>query len=138
MKIEFDLTSMLEAINNTIVEAHRKTGEYQVEQLGKYFAADGTALSQPVNVTTENGAATVHVPLLSMLPPNAIRMKEVNMHLRVPVIRVVPGNGPETEGADAQDTIDKDYMADLHICYEGISATPTIEKISELLTRNML
>jgi len=139
-KPEFDFTLLLEAINSAIMEAHRNTEEHQVAQLRKYFAEDGTAVTQAVHVKGEDGTATVQVPLLSLLPPAAIRMKEVSLHLKVPVIRLAPKAGSETgktNVAAVRDASETDYLADLHICYEGIAAPATFERISELLTRSI-
>jgi|GEM_PF-2738438 len=135
MKVEFDFVPVMEAITDTIMQAHQRTEEHQIQQMRKYFAEDGTALSQPVNVKKDDAIQTFDVPLLSLVPPTAVQMKEVSVHLKVPVIKLIE-EGTE-ERANGTEKIDKDYMADLHITYEGIGAPAAFEKISELLTESI-
>lgn len=143
MKVEFDFVPVLDAITDTIMQAQKKTEEHQVELMKKYFHEDGTPVIQTVNVAGEKGKEKVKVPLMSMIPPTAVQMKEVSLRLKVPVIKLVEelseasGDETKSESTTGKTVIDKDYMADLHITYEGVSAPLAFQKITEILANSI-
>ncbi|MDX2362456.1 MAG: DUF2589 domain-containing protein [Crocinitomicaceae bacterium] len=133
MKVEFNFAPVMDAITETIMKAQEKTDEHQISQVQKFFAKDGSPISQTINVKREKGSEKMQVPLISLMPPTAVKMKEVSLHVKVPIMKFTddPVDGQISGEAES---LEKEYMADLHITYEGIAAPPAFTKISELLT----
>lgn len=76
---------LLQAIHNSVLRAQELTEEQHIHQLAKYFDEDGKPIIQEIQVPTLNpdddpdAMVTLKVPLMSLLPPSAIKIKRLKV-----------------------------------------------------------
>lgn len=88
------LDHLLEAIHQAVLKAQTLMDEQHMEQLHKYFDEKGKPIMHELKVPTldpeddPEQMVTLRIPLLSLLPPTALRMKEMKMNFPVVLGRV--------------------------------------------------
>lgn len=79
------LDTLLRAIHNAVIRAQEITEEQHILQLDKYFDEEGKPIVQELELPSMNPdaapgtSAIVKVPLLSLIPPTAIKIKELKV-----------------------------------------------------------
>lgn len=77
------LSDLVRGLQHSVNTAMEMIETRNVELLGRYFAPDGTPLSKRLNV---NGNTAIDVPLISVVNPSTINIKEVEMDFSVQIV----------------------------------------------------
>ena len=77
------LSDLVRGLQHSVNTAMEMIETRNVELLGRYFAPDGTPLSKRLNV---NGKTALDVPLISVVNPSTINIKEVEMDFSVQIV----------------------------------------------------
>lgn len=85
-----NLDDLLRAIHDAVLEAQIITEKQHIHQLQKYFnESDGTAKMLTINVPSmkqdaaDNDTEALHVPLITLVPPSAIKIKRMKVDFKV-------------------------------------------------------
>ena len=84
-----NLDDLLQAIHDAVIEAQTITEKQHIRQLQKYFNEDGTAQMLTIRVPSmkhdaaDNETETLHVPMITLVPPSAIRIKQMKVDFKV-------------------------------------------------------
>lgn len=77
------LSDLVRGLQHSVNTAMEMIETRNVELLGRYFAPDGTPLSRRLNI---NDNTSVDVPIISIVNPSTINIKEVEMDFSVQII----------------------------------------------------
>lgn len=83
------LDEILRAIHNAVLKAQQLTEQQHIRQLRSYFDDKGVARTMEIQVPCTDPAAkpgetvSLQVPLMSLVPPTAIKIKEMNVDFKV-------------------------------------------------------
>ncbi|MCG8577673.1 MAG: DUF2589 domain-containing protein [Flavobacteriales bacterium] len=101
---------LLQAIHNAALKAQELTEEQHIHQLGKYFDEEGKPITQELQVPTldpdddPEDMVTLQVPLMSLLPPSAIKIKELKVSFKAALGKIKlndeDGDGPKAPSID--------------------------------------
>ncbi len=84
-----NLDDLLQAIHDAVLEAQIITEKQHINQLQKYFNEDGTAQMLSIKVpsmnqnTPEGETQTLNIPLITLVPPTAIKIKRMKVDFKV-------------------------------------------------------
>lgn len=76
------LSDLIRGLQHSVNAAMEMVETRNVELLGRYFTQDGTPLSRRLNI---DGRTAVDVPLISIVNPSTINIKEVEMDFSVQI-----------------------------------------------------
>ncbi|TRX54847.1 DUF2589 domain-containing protein [Fulvivirga sp. M361] len=146
---------LLQAIHNAVLRAQELTEEQHIHQISKYFDDDGLPIIQEMQVPSldpdddPDNMVTLRVPLMSLLPPSAIKIKEMKVSFQVALgkIKISDGN-KEKEGMQASLDIDmggsggkfgKDQAkADIQITFEAGDPSESFLRINDHLIKSVV
>lgn len=77
------LSELVRGLQHSVNTAMEMIETRNVELLGRYFTPDGTPLSRRLNV---NSYTAVDVPIISIVNPSTINVKEVEMDFSVQIV----------------------------------------------------
>lgn len=77
------LSDLVRGLQHSVNTAMEMIETRNVELLGRYFAPDGTPLSKRLNI---NSNTSIDVPLISIVNPSTINIKEVEMDFSVQIV----------------------------------------------------
>ena len=104
---------LLQAIHNAALKAQELTEEQHIHQLAKYFDEAGNPIVQEIQVPSldpdddPENMVTLQVPLMSLLPPSAIKIKELKVDFEVGLGKIkIKDEDLNKEGVQASLDID--------------------------------
>ncbi len=77
------LSDLIRGLQHSVNTAMEMIETRNVELLGRYFSADGTPLSRRLNIDEHTA---VDVPIISIVNPSTINIKEVEMDFSVQIV----------------------------------------------------
>lgn len=77
------LSDLVRGLQHSVNTAMEMIETRNVELLGRYFSPDGKPLSKRLNI---NGNTAIDVPLISIVNPSTINIKEVEMEFSVQIV----------------------------------------------------
>lgn len=89
-----NLEDLLQAIHDAVLEAQIISEKQHINQLQKYFNEDGTAQMLTIKVpsmhpgSTAGETETLQVPLITLVPPSAIKIKRMKVDFKVGLGRI--------------------------------------------------
>lgn len=95
---------LLKAIHNSVLRAQELTEEQHIHQLAKYFDEDGLPIIQEIQVPTldpdddPDNMEVLKVPLMSLLPPSAIKIKTLKVAFQAALGKLSNTNGDKKGG----------------------------------------
>lgn len=107
---------LLQAIHNSVLKAQELTEEQHIKQLEKYFDDEGKPIMQKIQIPSldpdheEGQMVAIQVPLMSLLPPSAIKIKEMKVDFEIGLGKM---NINETDGLDDKETVQASLAVDL-------------------------
>jgi len=107
---------LLQAIHNSVLKAQELTEEQHIHQLRKYFDEEGKPIMQKILVPSldpdhePEEMVPIQVPLMSLLPPSAIKIKEMKVDFEIGLGKM---NTNEIDGLDNKETIQASLAVDL-------------------------
>lgn len=145
---------LLQAIHNAVLRAQELTEEQHIHQLDKYFDQDGKPLMQELQVPTldpdddPDTMVTIQVPLMSLLPPSAIKIKELKVSFKAALGKIKltdhDGDGPGAPSLD-MDTggggglFGKNQAtADIDITFESGDPSESFLRINDYLIKSVV
>lgn len=158
-----NLDDLLKAIHNSLIEAQRISEQQHISQLARYFEEDGTPIVQTIKVPdtspdAEEEYMDLKVPLISLIPPTALKIKNLAMKFKVGLrgfgTKEKPGSN-ETLGAASSShekpgsvEIDmggisgsffqpKNILADVEITFEGCEPAESFMRINDHLVKTI-
>lgn len=76
------LSDLIRGLQHAVNAAMEMVETRNVELLGRYFSPDGTPLTKRLNI---DGQTSIDVPLISIVTPSTINIKEVEMDFSVQI-----------------------------------------------------
>lgn len=145
---------LLQAIHNAVLRAQELTEEQHIHQLDKYFDEEGKPLIQEIQVPTldpdddPEALVTLQVPLMSLLPPSAIKIKELRVSFKAALGKIKisdeDGDGPQAPSLDI-DTggggglFGKNQStADIDITFESGDPSESFLRINDYLVKSVV
>ncbi|PIB35281.1 hypothetical protein BFP72_07650 [Reichenbachiella sp. 5M10] len=146
---------LLQAIHNAVLRAQELTEEQHIHQIGKYFDEEGKPIIQELQVPSldpdddPDNMVTLRVPLMSLLPPSAIKIKEMKVNFEVALgkIKIADAN-KEKEGMQATLDIDmggsggvfgkEQSKANIEITFESGDPSESFLRINDCLVKSVV
>ncbi len=145
---------LLQAIHNAVLRAQELTEEQHIHQLGKYFDDEGKPIIQELQVPTldpdddPDNMVTIKVPLMSLLPPSAIKIKELRVSFKAAMGKIKltdkDGDGPQAPSLDI-DTGGggglfgkSQATADIDITFEAGDPSESFLRINDYLIKSVV
>ncbi|WP_447637318.1 DUF2589 domain-containing protein [Flavobacterium microcysteis] len=143
---------LLQAIHNAALKAQEITEEQHIMQIAKYFDEDGKPLIQEIHVPTldpdddPDKMTTLRVPLLSLLPPSAIKIKELKLSFEVGLGKIKVDqsdskNGPSLDidmGGSGGLFGKKQATAKVDITFEAGDPSESFLRINDYLVKSVI
>lgn len=140
---------LLRSIHNAVLKAQELTEEQHIRQLDKYFDDRGKPIVQELEVPSlhpdkkPGETEVLQVPLLSLIPPSAIKIKEMKVSFRTRL-------GNSTGKDDKEDTLQIDInavgrdaaesmnMATVEITFAGSEPPESFLRINDHLVKSII
>ena len=149
------LDHLLRAIHEAVLSAQQSTEEQHIYQLEKYFDPDGNPIIKEILVPSlrmdaEEGAMDLlKIPLISLIPPTAIKIKEMRIQFQVGLnsgellgddgdSQGNPGNLPIDLGGSGGLFGSRQALADVEITFEGTNPAESFLRINDHLVKSIL
>lgn len=143
---------LLQAIHNAVLKAQEITEEQHIMQIAKYFDEDGKPIIQELHVPTldpdddPDKMSTLRVPLLSLLPPSAIKIKELRLSFKVGLGKIKVEqpdgkNGPSLDidmGGSGGIFGKKQAIAKVDIIFEAGDPSESFLRINDYLVKSVV
>jgi hypothetical protein len=143
---------LLQAIHNAALKAQEITEEQHIMQIAKYFDEDGKPIIQEIQVPTldpdddPETMTTLKVPLLSLLPPSAIKIKELKLSFKVGLGKIKVDqsdnkNGPSLDidmGGSGGIFGKKQATAKVDITFEAGDPSESFLRINDYLVKSVI
>ncbi len=141
------LDTLLRAIHNAVIRAQEITEEQHILQLDKYFDEGGKPIVQELELPSVHPDAAagateiVSVPLLALIPPTAIKIKELKVDFNTSLNMFDDG---VTEGVIAADMATRtipgreDSKAHVEITFVGADPAESFLRINDHLIKSIL
>ncbi|WP_433831254.1 DUF2589 domain-containing protein [Flavobacterium anhuiense] len=143
---------LLQAIHSAVLKAQELTEEQHIMQIAKYFDEDGKPIVQELYVPTldpdDDPAAmtTLTVPLLSLLPPSAIKIKELKLKFKVGLGKIKveqtdSKNGPSLDidmGGGGGIFGKRQATANVEITFEAGDPSESFLRINDYLVKSVV
>lgn len=148
------LDNLLRAIHEAVLHAQQSTEEQHIIQLEKYFDPDGRPIVKEILVPSlrmdaeEGEMDPINIPLISLIPPTAIKIKEMRVKFQVGL------NSSELLGKDGDDKsggalpIDmggsgglfgpRQALADVEITFEGTDPAESFLRVNDHLVKSII
>lgn len=114
------LSDLVRGLQHSVNTAMEMIETRNVELLGRYFSTDGTPLSKRLNV---NNKTAVDVPLISIVNPSTINIKEVEMDFSVQIVsselRKKQAQGGFKAGKETANFDNRLKRSNLEISFDG-------------------
>lgn len=146
---------LLQAIHHAVLRAQEFTEEQHINQLSKYFDEDGKPIIQEIQVPTidpdddPDNMVTLRIPLMSMLPPSSIKIKELKVDFQVALGKIKLTDG-DADKEGIQPSIDIDTggsgglfgkgqsKADIQITFEAGDPSESFLRINDYLIKSIV
>jgi hypothetical protein len=146
---------LLQAIHSAALKAQELTEEQHIHQLGKYFDDEGLPIIQEIQVPSldpdddPGNMVTLRVPLMSLLPPSAIKIKELKVDFEVGLGKIKITDEDQTkEGMQASLDIDmggsggmfgkNQSRAKVEITFEAGDPSESFLRINDYLVKSVV
>ncbi|WP_306350791.1 DUF2589 domain-containing protein [Flavobacterium sp. '19STA2R22 D10 B1'] len=144
---------LLQAIHNAVLRAQELTEEQHIQQIAKYFDEDGKPIIQELQVPTldpdddPENMTILRVPLLSLLPPSAIKIKELKLNFKVALGKIKleqsnsKNNGPSLDidmGGGGGIFGKKQATAKIEIIFESGDPSESFLRINDYLVKSVV
>lgn len=151
------LDNLLRAIHESVLHAQQSTEEQHILQLEKYFDPDGLPIVKEISVPSlrldaaPNEMDVIRIPLLSLIPPTAIKIKKMSVKFQVGLNSSDLLDGPETGTGNNEVgalQIDlggsgglfgsKQSLAEIEITFEGTDPAESFLRINNHLVKTII
>lgn len=146
---------LLQAIHHAVLRAQEFTEEQHIHQLAKYFDEDGKPIVQELQVPTldpdddPDNMVTLKVPLMSLLPPSAIKIKELKVDFQVSLGKIKLTDGDvDKEGMQPSLDIDtggsggmfgkSQTKANVQVIFEAGDPSESFLRINDYLIKSVV
>ncbi len=155
MSVIYNFDDLLLAIHNAGVEAQKLTEEQHYRQLKRYFDEDGTPYCQRIKIPNPDAGAEeewvdVDIPLLALVPPSTIKIKEMSVDFKVKLRGFTDGKDKVYFAANGEKKTHKgplqvdlghgflqkdSSIADVKIVFEGTEPPTAMLKLNDHLVK---
>lgn len=143
---------LLQAMHNAVLKAQEVTEEQHIQQLAKYFDEEGKPIIQEIQVPTldpdddPENMVTLKVPLMSLIPPSSIKIKELKLNFQVGLGKIKLGTGDDTENPSLNIDMGgsggmfgkKQATADIEITFEAGDPAESFLRINDYLVKSVV
>ena len=143
---------LLQAMHNAVLKAQEVTEEQHIQQLAKYFDDEGKPIVQEIQVPTldpdddPDAMANLRVPLMSLVPPSAIKIKELKLKFQVGLGKIKLGRQDQKEqlsmgidmGGSGGFFGKKQSTADIEITFEAGDPAESFLRVNDYLVKSVV
>ncbi len=117
------LDNLLRALHNAVIKAQELTEQQHIRQLARYFSDDGTPETRTIRIPdlrpeTDDETREIEVPLLALVPPSAIKIKDFDIGFTVGLVGFTDASS-ETPGAAFVEGDPKTHSGPLRVDLAG-------------------
>lgn len=146
---------LLQAIHDAVLKAQEFTEEQHIKQLDRYFDDNGKPIVKELQVPTldpdddPENMVTLAVPLMSLLPPSSIKIKELKVNFQVALGKLKLSDG-DADKEGFQPSLDIDTggsggvfgkgqsRADIQITFEAGDPAESFLRVNDYLVKSVV
>lgn len=143
---------LLQAMHNAVLKAQEITEEQHIQQLARYFDDEGKPIVQELQVPTldpdddPDNMVTLKVPLMSLIPPSAIKIKALTLKFQVGLGKIKLDSGEGKDGPNMDIDMGgsggmfskKQSTADIEITFEAGDPAESFLRINDYLVKSVV